>query len=396
MAVALILDGHVKSSLAAVRSLGRAGIPVAVGAPRPSAMSLYSRYTTSRFVYPDPTTDRSAFLVAVKAQAQRLRQQHGGPPVLYCFSDATHTAVATVLETFGETVLFPLPSRESYAVAFDKPKTAQLAARLGIKTIPTIPFAEINTLTYPAVIKPPQSVSWQAQHGVFKTATFVFSKETLQQQYQTLEKQTATPPLIQPLILGEEYGVEMVCNQGEVMALFMHQRIRSLSPTGGAAVVKQTAPLFEATEQMQAQSRAVVAALRWTGPIMIEWKLQRHSDVPFLMEINGRFWGSLPLPVAAGVDFPLYYFYLATGQADRAEPPAEIPDVRTRHFWADVSWLLRVWFDRTPLRSVLYPSRVKALWHFLIEPFRSRGDIWSSDDPNPAWYEFIDNVRRRL
>ena len=37
---------------------------------------------------------------------------------------------------------------------------------------------------------------------------------------------------------------------------------------------------------------------------MVEFKLDARDGVAKLMEINGRFWGSLQLAVDAGVDFP--------------------------------------------------------------------------------------------
>ena len=37
---------------------------------------------------------------------------------------------------------------------------------------------------------------------------------------------------------------------------------------------------------------------------MVEFKHDERDGVPKLMEINGRFWGSLQLAIDAGVDFP--------------------------------------------------------------------------------------------
>ena len=45
----------------------------------------------------------------------------------------------------------------------------------------------------------------------------------------------------------------------------------------------------------------IVEALGWTGLIMVEFRV---GDSPWLMEVNGRIWGSLPLAVHRGMDFP--------------------------------------------------------------------------------------------
>ena len=51
---AIVLDGHLKSALAAVRSLGRAGISVSVGSERKHAMAGKSRFAYSSFTYISP------------------------------------------------------------------------------------------------------------------------------------------------------------------------------------------------------------------------------------------------------------------------------------------------------------------------------------------------------
>ena len=44
--------------------------------------------------------------------------------------------------------------------------------------------------------------------------------------------------------------------------------------------------------------------LHYSGVAMVEFKINPKTNEWVFMEINGRFWGSLPLAMAAGVDFP--------------------------------------------------------------------------------------------
>ena len=64
----------------------------------------------------------------------------------------------------------------------------------------------------------------------------------------------------------------------------------------------------------------MLGALGWHGVAMAEFKWDETSNQFWLLEINGRFWGSLPLALAAGVDFPYYLYQLAVGQTP--EPAA--------------------------------------------------------------------------
>ena len=47
---------------------------------------------------------------------------------------------------------------------------------------------------------------------------------------------------------------------------------------------------------------------------MVEYKLDAATGTAYLMEINGRFWGSLQLAIDAGVDFPLLLVRCALGE----------------------------------------------------------------------------------
>ena len=45
---------------------------------------------------------------------------------------------------------------------------------------------------------------------------------------------------------------------------------------------------------------------------MVEFKLDTKDGGPKLMEVNGRSWGSLPLSIVAGVDFPYLLHKIVT------------------------------------------------------------------------------------
>jgi predicted ATP-grasp superfamily ATP-dependent carboligase len=56
----------------------------------------------------------------------------------------------------------------------------------------------------------------------------------------------------------------------------------------------------------------------WQGVAMVEFKVEANTGTPYLLEVNGRFWGSLQLAIDAGVDFPALLVDAATGK-----PPAQ-------------------------------------------------------------------------
>jgi len=127
--------------------------------------------------------------------------------------------------------------------------------------------------------------------------------------------------------------------------------------------------------ELEAVGRKMLEAVHWDGVAMVEFKRDKRDQRYKLMEINGRWWGSLALAIAAGVDFPcLYTQYLLEGDIDPM--PTSFPrGVRCRALlpW-DLLWLMD---------SLRRPGRRRALFEFL-KPGGLRFDVLSTSDPLPT------------
>ena len=124
---------------------------------------------------------------------------------------------------------------------------------------------------------------------------------------------------------------------------------------------------------------------------MVEYKVDERTGIPMLMEINGRFWGSLQLAVDAGVDFPRLLVECAEGRPPAASPPYRV-GTRLRWWWGDVDQLLiRLRYSAAdqglPEGS---PGRLMALAEFM-NLFRAgdRNEIFRLDDPVPFLHESL-------
>jgi predicted ATP-grasp superfamily ATP-dependent carboligase len=395
----IVLDGGIKSALSVVRSLGGKGIPVSVGCERETGMALHSRYATRRFTYPSPLAGQQAFIDTVKNEAIRL----GGKPVVYAFSDATVLSLYMYREELSEYMTLVFPEETSVEIAFDKSATYSLARVSGIPTITTyVPEREEEvlhlapTLTYPAVVKTRRSVTWKDGRGVFGTAVFVHSETDLIQKFKEIREAVGEAPIVQGLIFGEEYGVEMIAHKGKSFGIVTHHRIRSLSPTGGAGVLKEIVDEGDLRNSLETYAKTLVSKLKWSGPVMVEFKVDSDTRIPYLMEINGRFWGSLPLTVASQVDIPyLYYQYAESGKIPQnISSPRE--GTTTRHFLGDVRHLCKVLFSCDKMRQHLYPTRSIALRNFFSLPQDTMSDVWSWSDPKPALMEVVDLFKKNI
>ena len=117
-----------------------------------------------------------------------------------------------------------------------------------------------------------------------------------------------SPLLLQEYFTGDGVGIEVLADQGEVVYAFQHRRLHELPLTGGGQLLAGEAlpsiPSFYALRPESDEGHA----LAWVA--MVEFKYNEQSAESRLMEINGRFWGSLPLAVSAGADFPYFLYEL--------------------------------------------------------------------------------------
>ena len=110
------------------------------------------------------------------------------------------------------------------------------------------------------------------------------------------------------------------------------------------------------------------------------------------MEVNGRYWGSLPLAISAGVDFPLYEWQLAHGQEPRIPHSYRI-GLRSRWLSADIRRLSSLFLE-TPRDGFPRPSKwAESVRFFTDFAAPTRSYIWSWSDPLPAVLEFKQAMR---
>jgi hypothetical protein len=153
--------------------------------------------------------------------------------------------------------------------------------------------------------------------------------------------------------------------------------------TGGASSLRESVAIDPV---LLDHATRLLAELAWTGLAMVEFR--STSAGPELMEINGRVWGSLPLAVRAGMDFPAR---LADLLLD-GPPPASTPlateyrvGVRARNLRLEVSWIGAVATGRRRHPELPWPSRAGAAAAALslLDP-RIGDDLLVRDDIGPG------------
>jgi hypothetical protein len=107
---------------------------------------------------------------------------------------------------------------------------------------------------------------------------------------------------------SNEYGFFALYDRGEPVATFQHRQERGWKYAGGPSAYRTSVRIPE----LERAGTALLDHLDWHGVAMVEFLRDDRTGEFKLMEVNPRFWSSLPFTVQAGVDFPYLYWLLAT------------------------------------------------------------------------------------
>lgn len=382
MAEVLVTDGQQRSALAAVRSLGEARHSVHVASLSGRSIAGRSRYARSDSRVPKPAATPREFAETIHDIVRKRDID-----LLLPMTDASIEAILEE-EGFGEQVIIPLPSREAYRAASDKVSLLDAARTVGIEAPRSIRVEEpadvsdipLGRFSPPLVIKPGRSLAESTDRRIETGVRYASGRKELVRKLRNLPE-PVFPLLVQEYVQGVGEGVFLLRWNGRTIASFAHRRIREKPPSGGVSVYRESvAPdpiLLEASERLLDQ-------FDWRGVAMVEYKRSDRDDIPYLMEVNGRFWGSLQLAVDAGVDFPNLLVSLALGN-DPEPATSYRAGVRSRWWWGDVDHLIARLRGAVPVgRNDSEPDRLGALAEFLIlwRP-GDRSEVFRWSDPLP-------------
>jgi predicted ATP-grasp superfamily ATP-dependent carboligase len=368
--------GHGGSSLACIRSLSRRGYRVVGVAGSADAAALQSRHCDEREVAPAPGTDLPGYREALLELARRDEVLTVLP--LY---EPDIAVLAEYREQFAEHVATPWSDHETVRTAQDGHRLAQVAAEAGVPTPECGLLDEWDDWSERRVIKPRYALC--VEDGTVRYPEVHVTEPGEVPDVDAIVEEMGHVPIVQEFIPGNaEGGYFALCDHGEPVARFQHRRIRSYTYAGGASVYREARD----DPDLDAVGRRLLEALDWHGPAMVEVKRDPRDGEYKLVEVNPRFWGSLPLAVAAGVDFPAAYCDLARGDVDPTL--AYDTDVGCHELLGEVSYLhsvLRYDYDHVEPPSL--PTAVADIARSLVT--QPHFDYLSVEDPRP----FVQQLR---
>jgi Predicted ATP-grasp enzyme len=374
---AVILGGHY-GSLAAIRSLGRKGVPVAFLGD-PLSVAAVSRYVTHFVVWrgaaePDP-------LSRLLDIGRRLGLSQW---VLMPSADFETQLIASNAAALAAFFRVAAQDWSTLSQLHDKRLLSPLARSIGVGFPSVYPSdGDMRDAVLPVVIKPgitrrdnalTRAKAWRADR--------LDQLKTMQAEAHRLMGEDGF--VIQQLIPGDgdvQYSYAGLWDNGRELRGMTALRLRQFPLHFG------TSPFVVSTALPRAATEAgrLLAAVNYTGLIEIEFKHDRRDDQLKLLDANTRIWAWIGLGEAVGIDFPYLAALLACG--------AELPQAGPVHYGP--AWRRSVPNLLSSLQSLLRNG------HAGLEARRSifgpaHSAVRAADDRRPAALEVPLQAARKI
>ncbi|WP_049985952.1 carboxylate--amine ligase [Halobellus rufus] len=287
----LITDGMMKKSLSVLRSVAPVASRTGVVSSFPHSMAGISRFADGE--HQVRRTSPRAYVDGVNEVVERYGYDYVLPVggwTTNVFSEHRDALSAPIEEV--------LPGRESMRIAQDKWRCYLLARALDVPVPETVrldPDGDVSaadSLGFPLVVK-------AGTESAPRFVEYATSEAELRAAVDDYAEQYTDSPLAQEYLSGEGCGFFALYLDGEPAGSYSHRRIREFPPTGGISACAESI----LDETLTEYGTRILDALGWNGPVMVEFK-RDATGTPHLIEINPKFWGSLDLGIASGLDFP--------------------------------------------------------------------------------------------
>jgi predicted ATP-grasp superfamily ATP-dependent carboligase len=344
----LLTDTHYRTSYYVCKSLAKRNIDV-IGLS--SQDSIYNRSSYYTDVLPLPSLE-----LYPQDWLDRVEQIANDTDILIPISLPAIKLVTLNKAQFAKKILAPPIPPSQLEFALDKIETLKYVSDIGIP-IPLTFFPRsfhetmdvLDQTEFPVVLKlnHEEPILAIERYGIAKNL------DELKEIYRVLSTRQ-TPLIMQQYIKGDGVGISILANNGSILAIYSHRRLRETFVTGGPSTY---ASYFDSSILRDYAVRFAQKS-KWSGLAMLEFKYDRESESFCFMEINPRFWGTLELAIKSGIDFPYLFSEWIRGNNDiRA---VEQKKIRLKYLTMDLEAFSRSLHDMNKaerLRSILNYAR---------------------------------------
>jgi protein-tyrosine-phosphatase/predicted ATP-grasp superfamily ATP-dependent carboligase len=191
----------------------------------------------------------------------------------------------------------------------------------------------VSISKFPVIAKPVQSKKMIGE-CIYSYSVKKFSNAATLRNF-LREKVPSVPVMLQE-VLGEGFGVgyNFMSKDGEVIQSYAHQRLNE-AWGGGQSSYRKSIPIDNFN--LHQLSRKLIKKTKWSGIAMLEYRV--INGIPFIMEINGRPWGSIEVGTYSGV--PLAMSLVKAFVTLEKVTNVPFKEVYVRNLFNDFIWVLK-------------------------------------------------------
>lgn len=375
------------STVACLRSLRPRGIPTVVASETAETPAASSAYCDDFVRVPDPKADLHAYGDALLELASR-------PDVrtIIPVREEDVYVLANRKDAFAEVVETNWPDFETLRRVQDRVELFAAADAAGVAVPETAVFDQWDDWERETIVKPRYTVAAPAYLGSNADVESIGSTEYqipgAPPDPQALVEERGHMPLVQERIDdSREFAFFALYDEGEPVATFQHCQRRGWKYCGGPSAYRET--VYD--QDLEDAGRAILDELEWHGLAMVEFLRDEADEEYKLMEINPRFWSSLPFSVRAGADFPHYYWQQALGEPIEDDASYEV-GIGGHLLRGELSHVHSVLTEEYPMveRPSLPSTLADVAASLVREP---RFDYAVADDPVPFFQDGLNLLR---
>lgn len=144
----------------------------------------------------------------------------------------------------------------------------------------------------------------------------------------------AEPPFVQQKIDGDPIYTLMFCHEGTKLGEVIYRPLRTYPENSGTSAHRESITHPRIAQLTERLSRAT----GWSGFLGLDFIVDRHDGVPYLIDANPRPTPAIHLGYLAGVDWSGIIAQIIRGE--RPVPAVARPGVRNRTVLLDFGWLI--------------------------------------------------------
>lgn len=356
----LLTDGSARQTLTILHGLKEIGCHVTVLATTSKSVCAVSKLPDKKIVDSRCDCKNSEYVSFLMSLVS-----NGDFDVLFPIGELATNKITENEDEFKKYVKLACAPRSAYQNAFNKQKTYETALKLGIPCAYTRMDGQsvdefLETAHFPVIVKPRQGMG-----------SMGFHKYNTEKEFRDALSQKVFEPdeyIIQEFVeFDKRLGTYIMVDQnGHVKSSLASEVIRWYPIDAGTSTVSAS---IDAPQIIQYAGK-LLKELGWNGYANVGFMLDKKTNTPKLLEINGRIPAPVKLTWICGINVAKQLVEMAYGEEVTYYPENKKFGMMARHSQADFMWFLK-----SPNRFKAKPS-----WF----SWKNTADlVFWKDDPKP-------------